>query len=202
MHSPLPDSSALESGIVEDERPSRLSRVQDNVRNLLRTLVLSSIRSSMIRPPPPHQAKVEDDGRSTLQSPLQRHVRVAPEVLPSPSNRPSTATSSPTDGHHPLAGALFPPLSYQRQVQEMAHQSTMFNTRAVAALTQPDLSDPSLALYLQQKTDDRQRRAWKRSRNRKLRQSDGRRSTAAWAVCVIAGLLLAGIVATCGYCRW
>ncbi|TKA60968.1 hypothetical protein B0A55_11754 [Friedmanniomyces simplex] len=72
----------------------------------------------------------------------------------------------------------------------------MFNTRAIAALTHPDLSDPSLAVLLQQKTDDRQRRAWKRSRNRKLRHASGKRKVWSWGLCLVAGLLLAATVAT------
>lgn len=203
MHSPLPGSSALEAGILEDPRPPRLSRVQDNVRNLLRRSVASTIRSSIIRPPPPRQATVEDEPRSPWQSPRNRNSRTTrqPGVLPSPvsttTSSAATATDSSVDPDPAEAAVLFPPTTYQQQVQEMAHQSTMFNTRALAALRHPDLSDPSLADYLQQKTDDRQRRAWKRSRSRKLRQRKADRSTAAWIVMIFSGLLLAGLIATC-----
>ncbi|KAK5121108.1 hypothetical protein LTR85_005592 [Meristemomyces frigidus] len=194
MHSPLPDSSALEAGIIEDERPTRISRVQDNVRNLLRASVFSSIRGSTVDAPVDHHATVEDDVRSPMQSPLQRHVRIHPDALPSPSSQ--TTTSSATTESERVPGILFPPTAYQQQVQEMAHQSTVFNTRAVAALIHPDMSDPSLALFLQQKTESRQQRAWKRSRNRKLRHASGRHRKSQWLLCVISGLLLAAIVAT------
>ena len=199
MHSPLPDSSALEAGIIEDERPSRLSRVQDNVRNLLRASVPSSFRGSVLGTPLAHRATVEDGERSPLQSPLRRNVRVEIGALPSPSSS-RTTYSSPGSETHDVSGVLFPPTSYQQQVQHMAHQSNMFNTRAIAALTHPDLSDPSVAVFLQHKTEDRQRRAWKRSRNRKLRHAEsGRRKTCSWLLCIVTGLLLAAIVSTCKY---
>lgn len=199
MHSPLPDSSALEAGIIEDDRPSRLSRVQDNVRNLLRASVFSSDRASTMASPRHHQPTAEDDDiRSPMQSPLQRHVYMDPEMLPSPSSQTTTTTHTSTmETDHVPAGILFPPTIYQQQVQEMAHQSTMFNTRAVAALTHPDLSDPSMAVFLQHKTESRQRRAWKRSRNRKLRHAESGRRSSQGVLCVVAGLLLGAIVATC-----
>jgi len=199
MHSPLPDSSALEAGILEDERPSRLSRVQDNVRNLLRASVFSSIRgsTSVASPTRLHQPTVEDELRSPLHSPLQRHVHIQTEAPPSPSSQTTASITASSD--YDVPGMLFPPTSYQQQVQEMAHQSTLFNTRAVAALNHPDMSDPSLALYLQQKTESRQQRAWKRSRNRKLRHARTRGGRCQWLLCVVSGLLLAAIVATCEF---
>lgn len=201
MHSPLPDASALEAGIIEDDRPTRGSRVQDNVRNLLRASVFSSIRGS-VTGAAWHQPTVEDQPRSPLQSPLQHRVRIQSEVLPSPmSVTTPTSTTSSSEEDDVVPGVLFPPVAYQQQVQEMAHQSTMFNTRAVMALHHPDLSDPSMALFLQHKTEDRQRRAWKRSRNRKLRHASGRRRTSSWMFCLLAGLLLIGIVATCTYMK-
>ncbi|KAK4543990.1 hypothetical protein LTR36_004764 [Oleoguttula mirabilis] len=194
MHSPLPDSSALEAGIIEDERPTRISRVQDNVRNLLRASVFSSIRGSTVDAPANHHATTEDGVRSPMQSPLRHHVRIHPDALPSPSSQTTTSTLS-TEADH-VSGVLFPPTAYQQQVQEMAHQSTMFNTRAVAALVHPDMSDPSLALFLQQKTESRQQRAWKRSRNRKLRHASVTPRKSQWLLCVVAGLLLGAIVST------
>ncbi|KAK3111192.1 hypothetical protein LTR53_013796 [Teratosphaeriaceae sp. CCFEE 6253] len=196
MHSPLPDSSALEAGIIEDERPSRLSRVQDNVRNLLRASMPNTIRSSVLGTPPSHQATVEEAARSPLQSPLRQHVRIHVERAPSPVSARSTEDSF-ADHNHAVAGMLFPPTSHQQQVQHMAHQSNMFNTRAIAALTHPDLTDPSVAVFLQQKAEERHRRAWKRSRNGNRRQiGSGRRKLCSRVLCVVAGLLLAAVVAT------
>ncbi|KAK4555937.1 hypothetical protein LTR86_007157 [Recurvomyces mirabilis] len=203
MHSPLPDSSALEAGLVEDERATRLSRVQYNVRNLLRNSMIGSVRSSFARISPLQaRTTVEDSTRSPLQSPLRpspphEHIQIAHDVLASPSSpacRSDSDSDSPTPIHeHDLERGLFPPISYQDQ---MTHQSNLFNTRAVAALDHPDLTDPSLAILIQQKTEDRHKRAWKRSRNRKMRYASARRSKASIALCVAAGLLLAGIVAT------
>ncbi|KAK5113972.1 hypothetical protein LTR62_003095 [Meristemomyces frigidus] len=186
MHSPLPDSSALEAGLVEDSRATRFSRVQDNVRNLLGSSIISSVRTSFIRSPPLHQVSIEHEPRSPVPSPFDVHGRTA--------NPPSSASGSLASTlDDDLEHGLCPPTSYQQQVQ---HQSTLFNTRAIAALVHPDLTDPSLAVLLQQKTEDRHRRAWKRSRNRKLRHASARRSTCSIVLCIVAGVLLAGIVAT------
>ena len=46
MRSPLPDSSNLEAGILEDAVPSRLSCVHDNVRDLLRQSVFGAFHVS------------------------------------------------------------------------------------------------------------------------------------------------------------
>jgi len=138
MHSPLPDASALEAGILEDGRPSRLSRVQDNVRNLLRASVFSSINGSTLASLTRHQQPtVEDD--NPWPAPLHHHDHIVPEALPSPSSQTTTSSPGTDESEHEVSGVLFPPTSYQNQVQEMAHQSSMFNTRAVAALNHPEL---------------------------------------------------------------
>jgi hypothetical protein len=82
-------------------------------------------------------------------------------------------------------------------VQQMAHQSALFNSRAVAALDHPDLSDPSLAVYVQQKAETRQQRAWKRSRHGKKRHVAAQAGSSQCLLCVLSALLLAAIVATC-----
>ena len=217
MHSPLPDASALEAGILEDETPSRLSRVQDNVRHLLRTSVFNSVHSSpQASPTRQHQPTGQPNGLPTPpESPIRRASQHPPETMPSPHAEilptPSTTASSPpatpqipqaTHVPEPIPGVLFPPASYRQRIQHMAHQSTLFNTRAVAALNHPDLSDASLATYLQSKAESRQRHAWKRSRHG--RRHHGKRNVAARAgssqclLCVLAALLLAAVVATCG----
>ncbi|KAK0337979.1 hypothetical protein LTR02_006290 [Friedmanniomyces endolithicus] len=194
MHSPLPDSSVLEAGIIEDDRPSRLSRVQDNVRHLLRASIPTSFRSSVIAAPPAHRATVEDADRTPLQSPLRRHVRIDVGVLPSPSSATTSESTFADEGAN-VPGVLFPPTSYQQQAEHVNHQSTMFNTRAIAALTHPDLTDPSMAIFLQQKTQERQNRAWKRSKNRKLRYASSKRSMVSWLLCLVTALILAAVVA-------
>ena len=198
MHSPLPDSSVLEAGIIEDDRPSRLSRVQDNVRHLLRASIPTSFRSSVIAAPPAHRATVEDADRTPLQSPLRRHVRIDVGVLPSPSSATTSESTFADEGAN-VPGVLFPPTSYQQQAEHVNHQSTMFNTRAIAALTHPDLTDPSMAIFLQQKTQERQNRAWKRSKNRKLRYASSKRSMVSWLLCLVTALILAAVVAICEF---
>jgi hypothetical protein len=79
----------------------------------------------------------------------------------------------------------------------MAHQSALFNTRAVAALDHPDLSDPSLAVYAQQKAESRQQRAWKRPRRGRGGKGMVEMGSSQCLLCVFAALLLSAIVATC-----
>lgn len=227
--SPLPDSTALEAGILEDERPSRLSRVHDNVRELLRTSVFGSVASSPTSPvhrnqnavsslPPVFLAPSAPDAalRSHPPSPVfGHHVPGRPaEALPSPTeSTASDSTAATAESVHSRARCI--PGSYYRNIQRMAHQSTVFNTRAVAALNHPDLSDPSLEDLTQQKAQRRHHRGWVRSRSgdststgssSSHRSSHGksrRRRVASKAVgsqglfCVLAALLLAALVATC-----
>ena len=197
MHSPLPDASALEAGILEDERPSRLSRVQDNVRNLLRNSRFGSVDSSPQASPTAPAPPVQHGLHTPPQTPTRR-TQQQPEVLPSPSTEStSSSEASASSPAVEVSGTLFPPVGYQRAVQQMAHQSALFNTRAVAALDHPDLSDPSLAVYVQQKAETRQQRAWKRSRHGKKRYVAAQAGSSQCLLCVLSALLLAAIVATC-----
>ncbi|KAK4504192.1 hypothetical protein PRZ48_005108 [Zasmidium cellare] len=192
MHSPLPDSSALEAGILEDERPSRLSRVQDNVRNLLRTSVFGSVKSSPTTPThPPVVGDVNSPGlhgqgmqAEVLPSPARQQPeflptstyqpRQHPEVLPSPSSTTTTHyTSSPVDGSFPHPQGHYPSQPQPQPPQN--HQSTLFNTRALTALDHPDLSDPSLTTLSQQKAQRQIRKqrsaasGWTRKKGRSKR---------------------------------
>lgn len=197
MHSPLPDSSALEAGILEDERPSRLSRVQDNVRNLLRNSRFGSAASSpQASPTRPTFLPIHHGLPTPPHSPSRRTHQQA-EALPSPSTESTSSAASSSSQRDAVPGILFPPVGYQRAVQQMAHQSALFNTRAVAALDHPDLSDPSLAVYVQQKAETRQQRAWKRSRHGKKRHVAAQAGSSQCLLCVLSALLLAAIVATC-----
>lgn len=179
MNSPLPDSSALEAGIIEDEAPSRLSRVQDNVRNLLRNSHIVSLASSPFATQP-NQPDLEEDHEHGLQ----------PETVPIPALSPGAST--------PATEVNAPPSEYQNAVQQMAHQSTLFNNRAVAALNHPDLNDPSLAAHLrQQKAENRQRHAWKRPHHGRKRSAAMEVGSSQALLCVFTALLLAATVATC-----
>lgn len=225
MHSPLPDSSALEAGILEDERPSRLSRVQDNVRNLLRTSMLGSLQTTTPPETPTRgPAGHENDGgmpptppetptRTPIQPHHHGHQQGQPEVLPSPtSSLPSAASptsstassasliSTPLPHHADIeaAGGLFPPPKY---LTPLARMSALFTGRAIDALNHRDVSDPSLAVLARQKAEKRQRRAWKRRRNGAGRGT-GREQGAEGGgsqclLCVVAALMLGSIVATC-----
>lgn len=208
MHSPLPDSSALEAGILPDDQPSRLSRVQDNVRNLLRASILGSpIRSA---PPttPTHPAGIPPTPPETPthSPPLRAH----PEVLPSPTASPTSTTSSASLTHHEAdleantATGLFPPPSYPSPL--LARMSAFFTGRALAALNHPDLDlqgsgggDPGAAVLAQRRAEKRQRRAWKRKRSGAGSREGG--GSGQCVLCVVAALMLASVVATCEFCR-
>lgn len=195
MHSPLPDSSTLEAGILEDSTPSRLSRVQDNVRNLLRTSRFGAV-------PPSPSASPHRSPRHGLPTPPAsptRRTPLQPEMIPSlyAESATSMSASTPAAQGHEVPRVLLPSARYQQAVQRMAHQSAMFNTRAVAALDHPDLSDPSLALFVQRKAESRQQRAWKRSRQGKGARVAVQAGSSGCLLCVLAALLLSAIVATC-----
>lgn len=189
MHSPLPDSTALEAGILEDSPPSRLSRVQDNVRNLLRSSMLASVRSS-----PRTSAIIAAPDHASIQ-----HAPAWQTTTPQPMASPSTEsiTSTDSDGSESSKSSqhstdmLIPQRSYQ---QAIAHHSVLFNTRAVAALDHPDLSDPSLAIMIQNEAKKRQRHAFRRHAHRRAATH---RVMATWLLCVGLGLGLAALVATC-----
>ena len=203
MHSPLPDSSALEAGILEDELPSGISRVQENVRNLLRNSrfsIASTPQASPRVPLGPNLPWVDHGLATPPTTPLYR-MPPQPEVLASPSAESTTSgTSTSPSGSAsasppPLAvpGILFPPVGYQRA----AYQSAVFNSRAVAALDHPDLSDPSMAVYVQQKAETRQQRAWRKSKHGRRGRAAVHAGSSQVLLCVLSALLLAAIVATC-----
>ncbi|KAF2483446.1 hypothetical protein BDY17DRAFT_147654 [Neohortaea acidophila] len=182
MQSPLPDSRALEAGIIPDEPPSRLSRVQENVRNLLRnpTFVLAStLHSGSVAAEPERQ-------------PSHRHDQHMPAV-PVPLHHVSRTERARVE----VPPASIPPSHDQRGVLRTVAQSTLFNSRAFAALDHPDLSDPSLFQHLR-KTHHRHRHSWKRSRRSK--HSSGKsRASSSRCLCVLTALLLGAVVATCEF---
>lgn len=229
--SPLPDSTALEAGIIEDERPSRLSRVQDNVRNLLRNSVFGSVASSPTKSVRTHiAASASSPTIATLRhiqsnQPLRSHppspdleqrpraAQTRFPVVPSPSEllpSPTESQASPaTHNSAELAGFPCPPAgSYQRDVQQMAHQAALFNRQAVAVLDHPDLDNPSMESLSAQKSQRRQQRAWTRRRNGssssdsspgKPKRIARRGANSQGLLCVLATLLLAALVATCEF---
>lgn len=187
MHSPLPDSSALEAGIIEDAPPSRLSRVQDNVRNLLRSSIIGSVRSS----PWITSTSSSPEQPAQFQTVWSAHQ---PDVLPSPTASVATTASTNSSGttasttSQDSADVLLPPASYDQAVRHMARQSAIFNTRAIAALQHR----PAPSTYVDVRR--RQRQAWKRSKRRELHHTVAGSQR---LLCVIIGLALAGMLATC-----
>ncbi|KAM0719898.1 hypothetical protein Q7P37_004033 [Cladosporium fusiforme] len=167
MRSPLPDSGNLEAGIVEDQLPSRLSRVHDNVRNLLRRSVLGSTTCSVVSSPaapstpsPPHDHILPSPAfaEPTPTSPPRSHARSSPIS--------STWTISPED----IPGVLFPPWRNQESVDR--HEIPETDPRALTTNTRhPDLSSPALSTFIQQKHIERQQKAWKRQHKTPRKQS-------------------------------
>ncbi|KAK6432122.1 hypothetical protein LTR95_011711 [Oleoguttula sp. CCFEE 5521] len=191
MLSPLPDSSALEAGIIEDSRraSTRLSRVQDNVRNLLRNSVFGSVHSSPQTSPtstPVHTHASPRPAQKPTPIIIEQPIAISPSAY-------SCSTASLPDAESPVPGVLFPAMSYGQALQCMAHQSNMFNTRAMTALRHPDMNDPSLALFLQHKAQKRQQHAWKKSKRSSRR---GRVGSTQWLLCLLLGFLLTGLLGT------
>lgn len=222
MRSPLPDSTNLEAGILEDARPSRLSRVHSNVRELLRRSVFGSVHSTPVASP--------------TRSP-QNHIDPAPTILPiaqrprqhqSPARPLGTSTTSSPDD---VPGVLFPPWREAHNPSRQQPSPTrLFPTYPMSAADNapgemfvaersppcppsviasgpqtaaprehPDLSPNVMSLFLQQKDiqrhhQDRQQKAWKRHRNRKPSNST---SGAQWVICSILGVAVLGLLGKC-----
>jgi hypothetical protein len=202
--SPLPDTSALEAGILQDERPSRLSRVQDNVRNLLRTSIFGSVASSPTTPLRPDPGRAQHASLTPITIPRSRPVEGQPGPPSSASLSPAHQTSSPVNAL-PL-----PAQAHQRAGQQhngsSHYQSTLFNNRAVTALDHPDLSDPSMKPLSQHKSLEQPRSRSGTARSQHKRYYRGRRAAKKAAcsrmlICVLAALLLGALVATCKSCH-
>jgi hypothetical protein len=181
MRSPLPDSSNLEAGIVEDARPSRLSRVHDNVRDLLRRSVFGSVASSPVASP------TSSPGDRVVPSPT-----IHPAHHQATSTRPPMAstTSSPQD----VPGVLFPAWRSQPPSPPVINDRSHIS----ASHAHPDLNQNAMSVFLQQKElqrhQQRQHKAWKRPRSRKPRTSV---SSVQWIICTVLGFAVLGLLGTC-----
>lgn len=185
MRSPLPDSSNLEAGIVEDARPSRLSRVHDNVRDILRRSVFGSVTSTPVTSPtrwPEDRAIPTPPIHPTTQHTTQRAM---PMVSP-----PNSTLSSPEN----VPGVLFPAWRQQPCTLPIANNESQTPTPR----DHPDLSQNTMSLFLQQKElqrhQQRQHKAWKRPKSRKSRKSVG---SMQWVICIILGFAVLGLLGTC-----
>jgi len=190
MRSPLPDSSNLEAGIVEDALPSRLSRVHDNVRDLLRRSVFGSVTSTPISSPtnwPENRV-----APSPIPHSAARHS--PPYAAPIPS--PATSTLCSPDG---VPGVLFPP--WRPQPVDLPTPNAA--SPVSAPREHPDVSQNAMSIFLQQKErrrhQHRQHEAWKRPRSRKHKKPV---SNIQWVVCSILGFAVFGLLGTCkaNYC--
>lgn len=182
MRSPLPDSSHLEAGIVEDAVPSRLSRIHDNVRDLLRRSVFGSVNGSAAPSPALPSANC------VLPSPVARTTTC---TQPGSHNRPSPSETSPTSSFDNVPGVLFPPW---RQ-RDHADASTTSVTTAASTNSHPDLEAQALSAFREQNRSKRQQqRAWKRPKppQRKRSSNSGR-----YTFCAVLAFVFCGLLATC-----
>lgn len=182
MYPPL---RAMEAGISHDERPLRLSRIQDSVRNLLRSSTFGSERSS----PPSITDRQQNDERRPIpgvHSPDRYEIHRG-QVLPSPS-------AFGTAGRRPNVDIARPVSSLQGRSQPSSLQSAISNSRAVTALNHPDLSNSSMESLALQKARSRQRHGSQRAKHRRTSK---RVASSRAILCVLAAVLLAGLIATC-----
>ncbi|RMY46366.1 hypothetical protein D0863_15861 [Hortaea werneckii] len=194
MHSPLPDSAALEAGLFEDQQPSRLSRVQNNVRNLLRS------SNPFSAPHPSPIASPREVRQSCAENHHQSHLNLRlPHEEADPAIPLPTSASSDSNNYasRDVPGILFPPLAHhQRAPRDEVPRPSLSDTSQEALLGHPDMSDSSIAALLQQKEENRQKRAWKRSQHQRRYHRSHRKRTCRWALCLVSGLLLIAIVAS------
>lgn len=186
MRSPLPDSSNLEAGIVEDALPSRLSRVHDNVRDLLRRSVFGSVTSTPVASPmnsPEHRVAPSATQHSAAHRPLQ-------QAAPMPSPAASSLYSSDQ-----VPGVLFPPWRPQPDLSPPANATLQESTPR----EHPDMNQNAMSVFLQQRErrrhKHRQNQAWKRPRSRKSKSSGS--SNFQWVICSILGFAVLGLLGTC-----
>ena len=179
MRSPLPDSSNLEAGILEDAVPSRLSRVHDNVRDLLRQSVFGALHVSPTASPrsPPNRV---------LSSPV-------PKSEPRRELRPeSPAEATPVSLHGEVPGVLFPAWRREPCSPPQVH---------IATAGHPDMSPNAISVFMnlqhneaQRHKQDRQHKAWTRSKSRRYKKAS---SSTQWAVCIILGFTIFGLLGAC-----
>jgi hypothetical protein len=176
MRSPLPDSSNLEAGIVEDAVPSRLSRVHDNVRDLLRQSVFGTLHISPTPSP--------TNGSSP--------IRVLPSPAPKSELRRGPRPESPTKATQDVPGVLFPAWRRQPCSAPPVH---------VATDGHPDMSPNAMSVFMnlqqneaQRHKQKRQHKAWTRSKSRRSKEPS---SNTQWAVCIILGFTMLGLLGAC-----
>lgn len=188
MQSPLPDSSALEAGILEDERPTRSSDIQNNVRSLLRSSVFGR-RISKASP------RIDSHLTEELHS---------PGVLRMDAFVHDTSIPSPDSPHHPPPAQrrppTLPPLANDYYFPDHGEEviEDQIPARAPTVL-HPDVEadDHALALLVQQKSAQRQRQAWRR--RRRTRHVTKHALHVKSLICIASGLMLAALLATCTF---
>ena len=194
MNSPLPSSSLLEAGLISDPNglsfPNRLSRIQENVRNLLKTSHRTSLPGTPslrhVRPDVEGNFDNSEDRRNgewvdtvpnspTLQLRLEpgpgSEAEAYPRTQASPQPHPSghlqelqaTRLPSPQPSPSQISTHYYP--HQHLHLVDRSHPLERPNVHTVTprALDHPDLADPSLAAVLLRAAEERQRKAWKRS---------------------------------------
>lgn len=185
MQSPLPDSSALEAGILEDQKAAAGSTIQNSVRALLRSSVLDIRHSSAVWGneihnllyPRPELLTVPIHADAHPASELRTHSMGHTPGIPITQRRPPTLPA--------LAMDYLPGRS---PVPDSAHATPH-------VLCHPDLDDDGLALLVQRKTAHRQRHAW--VRRRKTRYVSPHKLHSRVLASILSGVVLAAFLGTC-----
>ncbi len=138
----MPAPSRPASSKTNRHRVSHASKITSATSCATLTSALSTVHLKHHQQHRHHLPSSISAQKVPLETPTRR-TQQQPEVLPSPSTEgTSSSAASPSSEAGEVPGLLFPPVGYQRAVQQMAHQSALFNSRAVAALDHPDLKSP------------------------------------------------------------
>ncbi|GAB7356054.1 hypothetical protein MBLNU459_g6671t1 [Dothideomycetes sp. NU459] len=206
MQSPLPDSSALEAGIVEDRTLPCSSSIQDKVRSLLRAS-LHNVSNARVNEEETIYVSF-DDGQRLVQhdcpTAAERRSEARQQILPDIQTRPMPAPEEPLP-LHPPAPVLPSPRSPNFDNMTVVEDSLPTRCSRLG-FNHPDLeaqNDETLALLVRQQA--RHHRHHDRQKNDRVQHhgSNHRRSTkpaigirVRAALCVGSGLLLAALLTT------
>lgn len=183
MLSPLPDSAALEAGLILDECAQRSSTMQDQVRNLLR----ASCAVSGCDRFDAHNAVLDDDcDASHLQVSTPRPEPFTPENHADHIEHSIEPVSSPLATHGPLRTPTHDVRSHSEDV--LFHHAYLVGRSG------------SVSSVLRRKDMHRQAHAWKRKRQ--IHHVSSGASTPMQVrilIGVASGLMLSALLAACMY---
>lgn len=181
---------------MEDSRTSRLSRVHDNVRDLLRRSLLGN--GSAVTSPASPWAHSHDF--NILPGPVTAKPGIEKQSPRASVRSTSPTESSPTTLPDEIPGVLFPPWRHQEPANR-PDTAVIDNTRVLTSNEHPDFSSPALSIFIHQKQIERQQQAWKRrhAKPRKHKQERHRPPSNAvqWTISIILACVVCGLLGTC-----